>query len=345
MSRILVVDDEPSVRYFVEQALEHSGHQVTAVVSGEAALKAISKQDFDAAVIDLKMGGIEGLDVLAALRERTPDVAAIVLTGHGSMETAIEALRRGAHDYLLKPCDLQELRNSVGEALRRRHAARQQRETVRLVTDVSQEMRDPLASIEVNLQLLERGQPERRAHYLDSLRQATHEIEHLLENTLTLSQLRETPLTLTPEDLNGLLAQLIDVYQTRIGENQLTLRFESGEGLPRVNIDRDQMMQAFANLLANAINYTDEGVIDVRTGYDAERGAVGCEITDTGVEIPPEELPHVFDRFYRGSRASHSSNGLGLFIAHEVVARHNGQLEVASTAGEGNTFRVWLPTQ
>jgi signal transduction histidine kinase len=334
------------VRYFVEHALKHNGHHVTAVVSGEAALKAISKQEFDAAVIDLKMGGIEGLDVLAALRERTPDAAAIVLTGHGSMETAIEALRRGAHDYLLKPCDLQELRNSVGEALRQRHAARQQREAVRLVNDVSQEMRDPLASIEVNLQLLESGQPERRAHYLDSLRRATHEIEHLLENTLTLSQLRETPLTFAPEDLNGLLAQLIDVYHTRIGEDQLTLRFEPEEDLPPVCIDRDQVVRAFINLLANAINYTDAGVIDVRTGYDAQRDAVKCEITDTGVKIPPEELPHVFERFYRGSRASHSgSNGLGLFIAHEVVARHNGQLEVESAAGEGNTFRVWLPTQ
>ena len=129
IARILAVDDEPSVRYFVKETLSTVGYQVVVVGSGEAALDLIAAQEqrFDLALLDLKMNGVGGLQVLAALRQQSPDTAAIILTGHGSMETVIEALRQGAHDYLLKPCDPQELRESVASGLDSRRCALQQR--------------------------------------------------------------------------------------------------------------------------------------------------------------------------------------------------------------------------
>ncbi|MEE8391071.1 MAG: response regulator [Anaerolineae bacterium] len=117
---VLVVDDDPGVRSFLQDMLTDEGHRVIAVESGEAALAQIAVQEFDLAVIDLKMEGIGGMEVLAELRRRAPDTVAIILTGHASLSTAVEALRQGAHDYLFKPCKLEELRKSVRRGLNRR---------------------------------------------------------------------------------------------------------------------------------------------------------------------------------------------------------------------------------
>jgi DNA-binding response OmpR family regulator len=116
-ARILVVDDEAGIRFFLEEALAGDGHEVLAVDSGEAALERIAAETFDLALIDLRMKGIGGVEVLAALRRQSPGTAAIILTAHGSLETAVEALRQGAHDYLFKPCQLADLRASVRAAL------------------------------------------------------------------------------------------------------------------------------------------------------------------------------------------------------------------------------------
>jgi DNA-binding response OmpR family regulator len=119
-ARILIVDDEEAIRFSLEELLVRDGYEVVAVESGEQALTLIADHIFDLALLDLRLKGISGLRVLAALRERALDTAVIVLTAHGSMETAIDALRQGAHDYLLKPTDAASLRESVRTALLKR---------------------------------------------------------------------------------------------------------------------------------------------------------------------------------------------------------------------------------
>jgi DNA-binding response OmpR family regulator len=138
-ARILVVDDQPGIRFFLEEVLRGEGYQVVTAESGEAALEWIADQTFDLAVIDLVMKEVSGIEVLTALKRDTPSTAAIVLTAHGSLETAVEALRQGAHDYLLKPCKTSLLRQSVRTAL-----IKSQREKRRL--DVLSELEQHLTS-------------------------------------------------------------------------------------------------------------------------------------------------------------------------------------------------------
>lgn len=132
-AKVLVVDDEASVRFFLEEVLSRDGHQVTAVESGEAALECIAGEQFDLALLDLRMKDVGGMEVLAAFRQQSPDTAVIVLTAHGSLETAVEALRQGAHDYLFKPCKTAELRESVRTGLRKRQREVRQRELLDLL--------------------------------------------------------------------------------------------------------------------------------------------------------------------------------------------------------------------
>jgi len=129
---ILVVDDDPLAREHLEKVLTHDGHRVLAVDCGEDALECIAAQEFDLALVDLRLQGMTGMEVLAALRERAPDTSAVVITAHPSLETVFAALRKGAHDYLFKPCRLDDLRESVRQGLERRLQILQERESAAL---------------------------------------------------------------------------------------------------------------------------------------------------------------------------------------------------------------------
>jgi len=124
-TNILVVDDEAQIRASLKELLTRDGYRVAAVESGEAALECIVGQAFDLALIDLRMKGMGGIELLAELRRQSPDTVVIVLTGHASLETAVETLRQGAHDYLFKPCKPAELRESIRKGLVKRREIRQ----------------------------------------------------------------------------------------------------------------------------------------------------------------------------------------------------------------------------
>jgi signal transduction histidine kinase len=122
------------------------------------------------------------------------------------------------------------------------------------------------------------------------------------------------------------------------------LVFDPGSGLPLVHGAADQLMQVVTNLVANALNYTVAGRVSVSTRYIEDQ--VCLQVRDTGVGIAPGDMPHLFERFYRGrnvSRSIHPGTGLGLAIVKEIVDTHQGRIEVESQPGIGTTFSVYLP--
>jgi DNA-binding response OmpR family regulator len=126
-AKIMIVDDEEAVRQSLEDILQLEGYEVTSAASGDAALDIMQEQNFDLVLLDLKMPGLDGLDVMKTIRKNSPETKIVLLTGHGSMESAIEALRQGAHDYLLKPVASRELLNSVARAIAQRAEQQERR--------------------------------------------------------------------------------------------------------------------------------------------------------------------------------------------------------------------------
>jgi DNA-binding response OmpR family regulator len=126
-AKILVVDDEASLRLTMTEMLSRDGHQVTTAASGQIALALIKTQSFDLALVDLHLGDMVGTELLAAIRQQSPDMVVIMLTAYASLETAVEALRQGAHDYLFKPCSTVELRESIRQGLLKRQQTIKQR--------------------------------------------------------------------------------------------------------------------------------------------------------------------------------------------------------------------------
>ena len=119
---ILIVDDENTLRYFLKRTLEAEGYRVSEAADGQTALSLLERETFDLALVDLRMAGMDGLEVMRQFRQRSPETQIIIVTGFASVPSAVEALRHGAHDYLTKPFNTEELLASVADGLAQRHA-------------------------------------------------------------------------------------------------------------------------------------------------------------------------------------------------------------------------------
>jgi len=173
----------------------------------------------------------------------------------------------------------------------------------------------------------------------------------LVEDILQISRIDAGRLDIKPRPtpLNELTEVAVASHQVLTQDRGLTLEHRPAEPGPVALVDPQQMMQVLNNLVRNAINYTPEGrKVMISTGKDEAEGRVWATLTvaDTGIGIPEEELPHIFERFFRGDEPRQMQvpgTGLGLAIVKEIVELHGGRVTVESLMGEGSTFTVWLP--
>jgi PAS domain S-box-containing protein len=219
-----------------------------------------------------------------------------------------------------------------------------------IISSVSHELKTPLTTIRTYLMLLKRGKPEKRENYMDVLNRETDRLTNIIEDLLDLAKL-ETGITsqLEPVSVSETVDTVIHSCSTQALEKQMVLLSEVTNDLPRAIVDRGQFEQVVTNLVVNAINYTQPGgLIKVDAGTDLldEQHMVWLRVSDNGPGIAAIDLPHLFDRFYRGDSALESGapgTGLGLAICNEIVERHNGRIKVESEEGAGAAFTVWLP--
>lgn len=122
MTKILIVDDEQNILLYLSEALEDEGYTITTKASGKEAINVLENEEFDLVLVDLKLRDVDGLEIMRASKKRWPDTVVIMLTGHGSLESAIEAIKHGAFDYLLKPSSIHDLKNSIRRGLEKRNS-------------------------------------------------------------------------------------------------------------------------------------------------------------------------------------------------------------------------------
>jgi PAS domain S-box-containing protein len=219
------------------------------------------------------------------------------------------------------------------------------------VSDVSHELRTPLTSLSLYLDLLTTEEdPERRHRFQATLRRETNRLTQLIEDLLTISRLESNRVSINilPIDVNQLVKDLALDRSPIAAQRNISLKCSTQADIPLTKADTRMLTQVISNLLTNAINYTPpEGQVNLQTGCQEDENGqwVFIAVEDTGVGILPEELPHIFERFYRGS-ASRQTNapgtGLGLAISKEILDRMNGRITVQTEPGKGSTFTVWL---
>lgn len=356
---ILVIDDDEVARDSAQVLLSRWGYRVTLAETGEKGLEALESDPPDLIVVDLQMPGISGLEVLEAVREADPTIICIMVTGFATLQSAVDAMKQGAYDFLPKPFSPDELKLAVKRGLERRFL---EKETQKLrqekaqmeanfVTMVSHQMRSPLAAVR---QLLEVAATESLGpldpKYKELITRANLRIDGLMQDInawLNMVRIAEDGVAerKQPVKLSEVLQALAERTQLDAEAAGQELVVEGPDTEATLQVDLESLLEALYNITSNAVKYNREGG-RVTIGAQSTRLQADIIISDQGPGIPEAELPFIFDDFFRSKSPelkSKPGTGLGLSITRRIVRAHGGEVSVTSRKGEGTTFTVSLP--
>ncbi len=215
------------------------------------------------------------------------------------------------------------------------------------ISNVSHDLKTPVTVIQTSLFLIERyTDPQRRLEKIQLIREQINLLSRMIQDLLMISRLDYLPeLNRDTVDVNDLIHQVEEQFHALVEKKHLHLSLHLDPDLPPLSADREALGRALTNLIENAVNYTPEGrSIHVHT--QRQDTVVAMTIADEGMGIQPDDLPHIFNRYFRSQQAReivNTGSGLGLTIVHRVVEMHGGRVEVDSTPGVGSTFRLVLP--
>ncbi len=356
---ILVIDDEKAMRDSCCQVLTKDGYRAETAVDGDTGLQKIRELKPDLVLVDLKMPGMSGMELLEKVADIDPNIVCVVITGYATIESAVEAMKRKAYDFLPKPFTPDELRIITKRGLEKRRLAlesarlQQEKETMRknFITLVSHQLRSPLGSVKQYLGVIKEGfvgeVASKQKELMEKAVTRVDDLLQLIDDWLDMSRIEAGDITerFKPVALAHVLSEILELLKPSAEAKKVALDLNSPSGLPVVEGDREGLKQAFANLISNGINYNREGgMVIVSVVEDIDDLVV--EISDTGIGISKDNLHFIFDEFFRvKSKETRgvSGSGLGLPIVKKIIEAHNGSIKATSEVGKGSTFSVILP--
>jgi two-component system, sensor histidine kinase and response regulator len=357
--RILVIDDEEVIRDSCTQALAKVGYVVKSAENADKGLELLQPFDPDVVLVDLKMPGKSGIEVLEEIQAIDPNIIKIVITGFATVSSAIDAMKKGAYDFIPKPFTPEEIRVIVARGLERRRllleseALRLEQERTRknMISLVSHEFRAPLAAtiqyLEVILEGMAGDISSEAKEMIERCDIRLREMLELLGRWISLAIFDADKLSENFKDINvkDLASESIDVLKSMAEEKNISLILDSPEDLPTIKGNKVSIGEVFSNLISNGIKYNKEGGW-VKISLSEADDYISVKISDNGMGIDNEHLSKIFDEFYRvdGRRnAPVKGSGLGLSIVKKMVNAHGGTIDVESEIGKGSVFKVDFP--
>ena len=354
---VLIIDDEKAICDACSQILSHEGYRVAVSNDGEHGLAAIVAHRPDVVIVDLKMPGIDGLEVLRRIRQQDPTLVSVVITGFATIESAVDSMKVGAFDFLPKPFSPEQLRIITKRALENRRARleaarlREEKEKMRqnYISMVSHELRIPLVAVMQYLEVLRNGFAgsisDEQSRITTRMKVRLSELLALIDRWLKLSRLEELKLQegFREFTLEPVVKEAIELVAPAAAERKVTVTARSFDPAATVYGDREMIKEVAINLISNGIKYNKEG----GTVTVAMRDSGDCwalDVHDTGAGIAQEDIPRVTEEFFRVRReGSAAGTGIGLAIVQKIIDIHDGRLEIESAVDQGSTFSVYLP--
>lgn len=364
--RVLVIDDEVGMRVGASRVLdgfqvalpdtdENVRMEVVLAESGEEGLEKMETSKFDIILLDHKLPGMSGLDVLERLNQRRDDALVIMITAYASLDVAVSATKRGAFDFLAKPFTPEELRDAVRKAARHhilrwqaRKLAQEKRQVrFQFLSVLVHELKAPLVAVEGYLRLMQEGaDPETAARAVDRSLVRLDGMRKLIVDLLDLTRIEsgQKAREFSAVDVVEVARAAIETALPAAQERTITLELHA-PGQMVMQADRGEIEIMLNNLVSNAVKYNrDGGRVDV-TLSDGPAGAT-MVVKDTGIGMTKEETAKLFGEFVRIKNAKTRNilgSGLGLSILRKLATLYGGDVTVASQPDVGTTFTVHLP--
>ncbi len=374
---VLIIDDETGPRESMRMLLKpfYRVHCSAGVVE---ALSILERETIDCVVMDIRMPGMTGIEGLKHLRNLDPDVAVIMLTGYGSLETAREAMQLGANDYLKKPFDAKEMAQVIQKNVERSAYARRKRNaelelkglnqklqaelrrSERMISlgqnsrELVHDLQNPLTIVMgfVNLLSIELRKLDDSGAHIGGPRQHAMDYLDIMENSLlrcrnlleTWQNMGESTASLQCISVEALLAPVMKEIRAMAQERSITLNeniqfFQEHE----VMVNPKEYPRVLTNLVSNALEALPEEGGWVRIGAFVKEERLYLSVQDNGCGISEEDQQRIFQRSFTTKR-DQGGCGLGLNITRRIVEQHGGQIELSSQPEKGSTFTTWIPT-
>jgi two-component system sensor histidine kinase/response regulator len=365
---ILIVDDTPENLISLKKVLEKHDFEVDTASSGEEALRKVLKNSYVLIILDVQMPGMDGFEVAEAISgySKAKETAIIFLSAANTEFRFIaKGYSSGGLDYITKPVDmnilllkvktfyriyeqnrrLNEMQKSLLEEIEFRKEAERKKDE--FISIASHELKTPLTSVKGYVQLLERsinkGDSETVKKHLSKAQLQLEKLNSLIADLLDISKIESGKLKFNKQNfvIDTLVDNVIEVMHQSNPEFKIRKK-----GIANCEIFGDEMRieQVIVNFLTNAIKYSP-GTDEVELTINVDKEQLYIAVKDKGIGMLPEQLNHVFDKFYRVEETSQRFQGLGigLYISAEIIRRHGGQIGVRSEYGKGSEFYFFMP--
>ena len=350
--KILIVDDEDSLRMTLKLRLQAADFDVQVAGDGEEALAILKKGPVDLVLLDINMPKMDGIETLGNVARDYPWTEIIMLTGFADFSTAIECLKKGAKDYLVKPIEMTELITRVKSTLRAKTSERAYRDLQQLyMSTFFHDLLGPLTTVDSTIEHLSEGKSgavtKEQAVLLRYAGELTGKMTQRVKEMIDLSQFEAGLVTIDrkPLDIPIFAEMMCARYEILAKAKGIKLVKKIDKGLPAVNFDFDKIAQVFNNIFDNALKYSlRAGIISITVTkkVEGERGTkkdyAVFSVKDNGIGIRPDELPLVFNKYKEqltSKPADLKTTVLGLAISRHIVEAHGGKIWVDSEVGKG----------
>jgi len=373
-SRILIIDDEVGIRQGCCRVLQPQGHMVDTAETFQEGLRKIEETAYDLVLLDVMLPDGKGIDLLEPIRKKDPETVAIIITGYATVELAVDTIKKGAYNFISKPFTADLLLITVNQGLEKRRLSLEARRLQAIESEkielsrackqaerlnefktsflqtTAHELRSPVSGAQSLVRTMLKGlagelQPQ-QSELLSRVEIRLDNLLDMINDILILASSKnidvDKPLEAVP--LQPLLRQVIDSFEEESRGQQVSLKLNAPARILSVVATENGLNTVIRNLVGNAIKYSKPGGT-VELAVHREPDYVKLSVTDAGIGIPPEDLPHIWEEFFRAKNAhleGITGTGLGLSIVKQYVDRFGGRVDVNSRLGHGTTFTVTL---
>ncbi len=368
--KILVVDDEPGIRSGVARIMrkftvdypfmdEHVNFTILEAESGEAGIDIIEADMPDIILLDNKLPGIQGIEVLEYVKKRNYDITVVMITSYASLDLAVKATKDGAHDFIPKPFTPQELRSSIENITKRIFLKRMTRQMgdqgkqirFQFLSVLSHELKAPLNAIEGYLDMIKEKQMGNNLDDYDKIVSRSldrvHGMRTLIMDMLDLTRIEteDKKRTMIKCNLKKIANNAIDTMKPLAIQMDVDIKLHADDDFS-VLADCSEMEIIFNNLISNAVKYNRPGGSVTCSLKNEDDHAIIC-VKDTGIGMTQEDSEKIFEDFVRIKNSETkkiSGSGLGLSIVKKIITYYDGNISVDTAPGKGSTFTAKIPS-